>query len=303
MFPVHGDRSYAIDPTTETSKMTKKNWILTFYCQDRPRIVSTVATAISDVDSNILESAQFWDRTTNRLFMRIAFETPDAVSRKILESVLNPVLSRFEMNAVLVDAASRPRVIIMVSKSDHCLEQLLYQVKVGWLKAEVVAIVSNHRDCEAIAEKAGIPYYHWPVSNETKPEQERQLYELYLKEGADLVVLARYMQILSDDLSSKLYGHVINIHHSFLPSFKGARPYHQAHDRGVKIIGATAHYATPDLDEGPIIEQETERVTHASSADALVAVGRDIESRVLARAVRLHLERRVLLNGRKTVVF
>jgi formyltetrahydrofolate deformylase len=191
----------------------------------------------------------------------------------------------------------------MVSKSDHCLEHLLYQVKVGWLKAEVVAIVSNHRDCEAIAEKAGIPYYHWPVSNETKPEQERQLYELYLREGADLVILARYMQILSDDLSSKLYGHVINIHHSFLPSFKGARPYHQAHDRGVKIIGATAHYATPDLDEGPIIEQETERVTHASSSDDLVAVGRDIESRVLARAVRLHLERRVLLNGRRTVVF
>jgi len=283
--------------------MANKNWILTLYCQDKPRIVATVTTAIADVQGNIQESAQFWDKTTNRFFMRIAFEAPDNVTRKTVEAALNPVFSRFEMNSVLTDADVLPRMIIMVSKFDHCLEQLLYQIKVGWLKAEVVAIVSNHPDAKSVADETHIPYYHWPVTKENKAEQERRLYELYIEKRADLVVLARYMQILSNDLSSKLYGHVINIHHSFLPSFKGAKPYHQAHERGVKIIGATAHYATPDLDEGPIIEQETERVSHALSPDDFIAVGRDTESRVLARAVKQHLERRVLLNGRKTIVF
>lgn len=283
--------------------MTEKNWILTLHCQDKPRIVATVTTAIADIGGNIGESAQFWDRTTNRFFMRIAFVTPATVDRKTVETVLSPVFARFEMNPVLTDADEKPRIIILVSKFDHCLQQLLHDIKLGWLKAEVAAIVSNHEDSRGTAEALGIPYYVWPVNKENKAAQEQKLYDLYIETKADLVVLARYMQILSNDLASKLYGHVINIHHSFLPSFKGAKPYHQAHERGVKLIGATGHYATPDLDEGPIIEQETQRVTHALSAEDLIAIGRDTESRVLARAVKFHLERRVLLNGFKTVVF
>jgi formyltetrahydrofolate deformylase len=283
--------------------MTEKNWVLTLYCQDKPRIVATVTTAIADIGGNIGESAQFWDRSTNRFFMRIAFVTPVNVDRKTVETVLSPVFTRFEMTPLLTDGDVKPRLIIMVSKFDHCLQQLLYDIKLGWLKAEVVAIVSNHEDSRGTAEVLGIPYYVWPVNKDNKAAQEQKLYDLYIETKADLVVLARYMQILSNDLASKLYGHVINIHHSFLPSFKGAKPYHQAYERGVKLIGATAHYATPDLDEGPIIEQETQRVTHALSAEDLVAIGRDTESRVLARAVKYHLERRVLLNGLKTVVF
>jgi formyltetrahydrofolate deformylase len=283
--------------------VSKRNWILTLACEDRPRIVATVTTAISDVDGNIQESAQFWDRATNRFFMRIAFETPETSDRKTLETVLNPVFSRFGMSATLTDVGIVPRVIVLVSKADHCLEHLLYQIKVGWLRAEVMAIISNHEDARATAEALDIPFYYQPVTKESKNEQEAKLYELYIDKKADLVVLARYMQILSDQLSNKLYGHVINIHHSFLPSFKGAKPYHQAHERGVKITGATAHYVTADLDEGPIIDQETQRVSHDLSPEDFVAVGRDTESRVLARAVKHHLERRVLLNGKKTVVF
>ena len=191
----------------------------------------------------------------------------------------------------------------MVSKFDHAMLHLLYQIRVGWLDAEVAAIVSNHEDSRAEAENAGIPYHCWKVTPATKAGQEARLTALVEETGAELVVLARYMQVLSDDFSSRLFGRIINIHHSFLPSFKGAKPYHQAHDRGVKLIGATAHYVTPDLDEGPIVEQETERVTHAMSAEDFVAVGRDIESRVLARAVKLHLESRVMLSGNKTIVF
>ncbi|TIU72405.1 MAG: formyltetrahydrofolate deformylase, partial [Mesorhizobium sp.] len=202
-----------------------------------------------------------------------------------------------------VDARRRPKIIIMVSKFDHAMLHLLYQIKVGWLNADVVAIVSNHENSRGVAEREGVAYHYWPVCKDNKTEQERKLLGLARETGADLVILARYMQVLSDDLSTRLFGKLINIHHSFLPSFKGAKPYHQAYERGVKLIGATAHYVTPDLDEGPIIDQETERVTHAMSAEDLVATGRDIESRVLARAVKLHLERRILLNGNKTIVF
>jgi formyltetrahydrofolate deformylase len=191
----------------------------------------------------------------------------------------------------------------MVSKFDHAMLHLLYQIRVGWLNAEVVAIVSNHEDSRETAESAGIPYHSWGVNKDNKAEQEARLIDLVRETQADLVVLARYMQVLSDNLSNRLFGKIINIHHSFLPSFKGAKPYHQAFERGVKLIGATAHYVTPDLDEGPIIEQETERVTHSMSAEDFVATGRDIESRVLARAVKMHLENRVMLNGHKTVVF
>lgn len=191
----------------------------------------------------------------------------------------------------------------MVSKFDHAMHHLLYQIKVRWLNADVVAIVSNHDAARSAAEIEGIPFHHWPVTKENKAEQEQKLLDLVDETGAELVVLARYMQVLSNDLSERLYGRVINIHHSFLPSFKGAKPYHQAHDRGVKLIGATAHYVTPDLDEGPIIEQETQRVSHSLTSEDFVATGRDIESRVLARAVKYHLEGRVMLNSHRTVVF
>jgi formyltetrahydrofolate deformylase len=283
--------------------MSGPTWILTLSCQDRPRIVATVTSAIAVIGANIAESAQFWDRSSNRFFMRISFIAPEAVDRHALETVLAPMVAEFGMTLALNRADEVPRIIIMVSKFDHCLEHLLYQIRVGWLRAEVVAVVSNHEIGRAAAESAGLPFHLWPVTKDNKAEQEARLLQLYEESRAELVVLARYMQVLSNELSARLFGHVVNIHHSFLPSFKGAKPYHQAHERGVKIIGATGHYVTPDLDEGPIIEQETERVSHALSPDDFVAVGRDIESRVLARAVKLHLERRVLLNGQKTVVF
>ena len=283
----------------------KRTHILTLSCADRPRIVASVTTILAGLGGNIAESAQFWDRVTNRFFMRIAFETPAALSADTIRAALSDTIDTFGMTVDLVDAARTPKIVIMVSRFDHCLQHLMYQIRVGWLKAEVAAIVSNHEDSRAFAEAQGVPYYCWPVDKDksNKAEQEARVRALVEETGAELVVLARYMQVLSDELSSALFGRIINIHHSFLPSFKGARPYHQAHERGVKLIGATAHYVTPDLDEGPIIEQETSRVTHALSAEDLVAVGRDNESRVLARAVKLHLEARVLMHGKKTIVF
>jgi formyltetrahydrofolate deformylase len=281
----------------------KANYVLTLFCQDRPRIVATVTAALADIGGNIAESAQFWDRTSNRFFMRIAFEIDPSVPLDAVRAALEPARHAFAMDITLANLGRVPKSVIMVSKFDHCLEHLLYQVRVGWLKADVVAIVSNHADAGTIAAQNDIPFHHWPVTKDTKLAQEDRLRALVAETGAEIVVLARYMQVLSDRLSSDLFGRVINIHHSFLPSFKGAKPYHQAHERGVKLIGATAHYVTPDLDEGPIIEQETERVTHALSADDFVATGRDIEARVLARAVKMHLESRIVLNGHRTVVF
>jgi formyltetrahydrofolate deformylase len=283
--------------------MPELNHVLTLSCDDRPGIVAAVTTELAGIGANIAESSQFWDRQTNRFFMRIAFTVPETVTREGIERTLRPPVERFGMKTSLADVARKPRIIVMVSRFDHALLHLLYQIRVGWLNAEVAAIVSNHEDSRRTAELEGIPFHLLPVSRDTKAEQEARLLDLVKESGADLVVLARYMQVLSDTLSKRLYGMVINIHHSFLPSFKGAKPYHQAHERGVKLIGATAHYVTPDLDEGPIIEQETERVSHALSAEDFVAVGRDIEARVLARAVKLHLEQRVMTNGHKTVVF
>jgi formyltetrahydrofolate deformylase len=278
-------------------------YVLTLSCVDRPGIVAAVTTELAELGANIAESNQFWDRGTGRFFMRIAFTAPAGVTREGVEKAIEPVISRFDVKTRVIDAAVRPKIVVMVSKFDHALRHLLYQIHVGWMDAEVVAVVSNHEEAHRIAEIEGIPFHHLPVGKDTKAEQEEKLLAIVRDTGADLVVLARYMQVLSDSLSKRLFGKVINIHHSFLPSFKGAKPYHQAHERGVKLIGATAHYVTPDLDEGPIIEQETERVTHAMTADDLVAAGRDIESRVLARAVKLHVESRVMLNGHKTVVF
>lgn len=283
--------------------MPSTSFLLTLTCDDQPGIVATVSNALTALGGNIQESAQFRDPDSNRFFMRIAFDTAAPAEADAITARLRPVFAGYGMAAEVVDADRRPKIILMVSKFDHALLHLLYQIRVGWMQAEVVAIVSNHEDSRPTAEAAGIPYHHWPVTKATKPEQEAKLIALVEESGAELVVLARYMQVLSDHLSRELSGRVINIHHSFLPSFKGAKPYHQAHERGVKLIGATAHYVTADLDEGPIIEQETERVNHALSPEDYVAVGRDIESRVLARAVRLHLQRRVLMNGHKTVVF
>ncbi|OCP22556.1 MULTISPECIES: formyltetrahydrofolate deformylase [unclassified Ensifer] len=290
-------------PANLTSTGTAASFILTLACDDQPGIVAAVTTELAAIGGNIVESNQFRDVETNCFFMRIAFTGPAGMSRDGVERALKPAIDRFGMRAAVADATRRPKIIVMVSRFDHAMLHLLYQIRVGWLNAEVVAIVSNHDDSARTAELEGIPYHHWKVTKDNKAEQEQRLIDLARETEADLVVLARYMQVLSDSLSNRLYGRIINIHHSFLPSFKGAKPYHQAHARGVKLIGATAHYVTPDLDEGPIVEQETERVSHSMSAEDFVATGRDIESRVLARAVKMHLENRVMLNGHRTVVF
>ena len=278
-------------------------YVLTLSCEDKPGIVAAITTELAALGANIAESNQFWDRQTGRFFMRIAYAAPEGITRNEVERAIGPAVERFQMKTSFADAAIRPKMLVLVSKFDHALLHLLYQIKVGWLEADVAAIVSNHEDSRRTADYEGVPYHYWPVTPTSKTEQEEKIFGLVKETGADLVVLARYMQVLSDKFSTRLYGRIINIHHSFLPSFKGAKPYHQAHERGVKLIGATAHYVTPDLDEGPIIEQETTRVTHAMSAEDLVAAGRDVESRVLARAVKYHLENRVMLNSRKTVVF
>jgi formyltetrahydrofolate deformylase len=283
--------------------MSNSHFVITLGCADQPGIVAAVTAELARLGANIAESGQFWDRESNRFFMRIAIEAPSGTRADAIAAALQEPVTRFDMQIDINNRAKRPKIIIMVSKFDHALLHLIYQIRVGWLDAEVVAVVSNHDDSRKRAESEGLTFHHWPVTRDTKAAQEQKLIDLAEETGADLVVLARYMQVLSDNLSRQLSGKVINIHHSFLPSFKGAKPYHQAHERGVKLIGATAHYVTADLDEGPIIEQETERVSHAMTGDDLVATGRDIEARVLARAVKLHLESRVMLNGRKTVVF
>ena len=283
--------------------MSDTSLILTLSCDARPGIIAAVTGTIADLGGNITESAQYWDRTTDRFFLRIAFIGPATVAPAELERALEPAVERFGMDLQVTDATPPPRIVIMVSKFDHALLHLLYQIRVRWLHAEVAAIVSNHEDSRGIAEEAGIRFVHLPVTRDTKPEQEARLLELVEETCAEAVILARYMQVLSNDLAGRLSGRAINIHHSFLPAFKGAKPYHQAHERGVKLIGATAHYVNADLDEGPIIEQEVARVSHADTPDDLVAIGRDIEARVLARAVKLHLERRVMLSGNRTVVF
>lgn len=252
---------------------------------------------------NITDSAQFRDLKSDRYFMRVSFSAKPEMGRDEALDMLRPVIERYEMTWALHPIWERMRVLIMVSKIGHCLNDLLYRHRVGALAFDIPAIVSNHRDFYQLAASHDIPFHHLPVTAETKQKQEQRLAELIDEERIDLVVLARYMQVLSEDLCLKLAGRAINIHHSFLPSFKGAKPYHQAHMRGVKLIGATAHYVTPILDEGPIIEQEVARVDHAMSPDDLINVGRDVECQVLARAVKWHVEHRILLNGNRTVIF
>ncbi|MGD8429677.1 MAG: formyltetrahydrofolate deformylase [Ectothiorhodospiraceae bacterium] len=274
--------------------------ILKLTCADRPGIVAAVASVIAERGGNILESSQFDDITTGNFFMRVRFSFPEA---ERFAFFFRPVAERFAMRWEAQREEVKGRVLIMVSKMDHCLVDLLYQWRSGTIPMEITGVVSNHEATRELVEAHDLPFHYLPVKRDNKAEQENRLLEIVNDTGTDLVVLARYMQILSDSLSKRLFGKVINIHHSFLPSFKGAKPYHQAHERGVKLIGATAHYVTPDLDEGPIIEQDVARVTHADEPRELASVGRRIESQVLVRAVGWHLAQRVLLNGSKTVVF
>ncbi|MFB6453403.1 formyltetrahydrofolate deformylase [Bradyrhizobium tunisiense] len=285
--------------------MSDRFMILALSCPDRAGIVSAVSSALFESGCNIIDAQQFGDTETGRFFMRVVFERfEQAKPQAEIAASIEELAKRFTMTFTLSQSSARKRVMLLVSKLDHCLADLLYRWRIGELPMEVTAIVSNHgREHLASTDLGELPFHHLPVTKQNKMEQEARIWELVQETNTDLVILARYMQILSDGLSAKLSGRCINIHHSFLPGFKGAKPYHQAHERGVKLIGATAHYVTSDLDEGPIIEQDVERITHGETPDDLVRKGRDIERRVLARAVRHHLEDRVVLNGRRTVVF
>ncbi|MGF9755989.1 formyltetrahydrofolate deformylase [Microvirga sp. 0TCS3.31] len=277
--------------------------VLTLSCPDRPGIVHAVSGYLVDHGANIVESQQFGDRLTSRFFMRIAFTTATPTDAEPLREAFGPTAQRFGMHFELWAADAPYRTLIMVSKHLHCLNDLLFRASTGAVQIDIPAVVSNHPDAGPLVRSYGIDFHHVPVTAATKSDAEQQLMEIVDSTGSHLVVLARYMQVLSDDLCRRLSGRAINIHHSFLPSFKGARPYHQAFDRGVKLVGATAHYVTGDLDEGPIIEQDVLRVDHGYDQDQLVAAGRDVEAQVLSRAVRWHAQSRVLLNGDRTVVF
>lgn len=273
-------------------------FVLTLSCPDRLGIVHTVTGLLAEQDCNIVDSQQFGDRDTGRFFMRVHLEGPHALSD--LQQAFEPIGTSFAMDWHLHAELERQRILIMVSTQGHCLNDLLYRQRVGALPADIAAIVSNHHDFETLASSYSVPFHYLPA---TAPDRDEQLLSLVEQHDVELVVLARYMQVLSPRVCELLAGRIINIHHSFLPSFKGAKPYHQAHDRGVKLIGATAHYVTANLDEGPIIEQEVARVDHGDDVEALTAIGRDVECLALARAVRWHLEHRVLLDGHKTIVF
>jgi len=277
-----------------------QRFILRLSCPDRMGIVAAVGSFLLEHQCNIVESAQFGD-ASRRFFMRVCFDA--GTSFAAVQEAFAPIGDKFAMQWSIYDLAVKQRVVLMVSKFGHCLNDLLYRYRIGALPIEIPAIVSNHRDFYKLAASNDIPFHYLPVTAENKLRQEQQLLEIVHEEHCDLVVLARYMQILSPQLCERLAGRAINIHHSFLPSFQGARPYQQAHDRGVKLIGATAHYVTEDLDEGPIIEQDVSRVDHAMSVEDCVAAGRDVECAVLARAVKWHVEQRILLNGNRTVVF
>ncbi|WP_430388608.1 formyltetrahydrofolate deformylase [Dyella sp. 20L07] len=278
-------------------------FVLTLSCPDHAGIVAAVSNHLAASDCNILEAQQFGDAETGRFFMRLVFESAQ-LAMPALKAGLDAFAPSLQMQWTLRDRAQRRRVMLLVSKFDHCLADILYRWRIGELPMEIVGVVANHpRETYRHLDFDAIPFHYLPIHRETRAEQEAELWSLIEQSSAELVVLARYMQVLSSDMAKRLDGRCINIHHSFLPGFKGARPYHQAHRRGVKLIGATAHFVTADLDEGPIIEQDIERVTHADTPDDLIRIGRDIERRVLARTLRLYLDDRVLLNGGKTVVF
>ncbi len=281
----------------------RPDYILTLSCPDQTGIVYRVSGLLFEAGCNILDAQQFGDEETGRFFLRVHFDMASAGEEPTVRGRLQRLSDEFAMDWQLHDARRRARLLVLVSKQGHCLNDLLFRAHSRQLKVDIAAVASNHADFAALAGSYGVPFHHLPVSVDNRAQQEQQILDLVARENIDLVVLARYMQILSPQLCAALAGRAINIHHSFLPSFKGAQPYHQAHARGVKIIGATAHYVTCDLDEGPIIEQDVARVDHAMTPRDLVRLGSDTESLVLARAVRRHVEHRILLNGHRTVVF
>ena len=277
--------------------------LLTVSCPDRIGIVAAVSRFLVDNDCNIVESAQYGDHENGRFFLRTGFEATSGRALADLQSAFAPIATTYGMDAQFFDMRRRTPTLLMVSRFGHCLNDLLFRWRIGALPIDIKAVVSNHPDFAELVSNNGLPFHHLPVTRDTKREQEAAVERLAAELGVELIVLARYMQILSPEMCARHHGKIINIHHSFLPSFVGARPYHAAHSRGVKLIGATAHYVTQDLDEGPIIEQAVERVTHNLSVNDYVAVGRDLEALVLARAVKWHGEHRVLLNGSRTVIF
>jgi formyltetrahydrofolate deformylase len=281
--------------------MTK--YVLTVTCKSTRGIVAAIANYLAEQGCNIMDSSQFDDLDTGKFFTRVSFISEEGVKLAALKEGFAPIAETFGMEAEIHDGASRMKVLLMVSRFGHCLNDLLYRWKIGALPIDIVGVVSNHFEYQKVVVNHDIPFHHIKVTKENKPQAEAQILDLVEQTGTELVVLARYMQVLSDAMCKKMSGKIINIHHSFLPSFKGANPYKQAYDRGVKLIGATAHYVTADLDEGPIIEQDTARITHAQSADDYVSIGRDVESQVLARAIHAHIHRRVFLNGNRTIVF
>jgi formyltetrahydrofolate deformylase len=298
-------KTRAHDQTAEQSQvgLNFPRAVLTLSCPNRRGIVAAVSGLLAEQGCDILESQQFDDARAKQFFMRVVFESQERRTIEDLRFAFAPMAARYEMKWALHDASQRVRVLVMVSRFGHCLNDLLYGASTGSLPIEVPAVISNHEDMHRLAEAAGVPFVHIPVTPATKASAEARLRELINELNCEIIVLARYMQVLSDGFTRDFAGRIINIHHSFLPSFKGAKPYHQAHDRGVKLIGATAHYVTADLDEGPIIEQDVTRVRHDMPPEVLVAAGRDVEARVLARAVRWHAEHRILPHGNSTVVF
>lgn len=284
--------------------MTKMAYfVLLIASEDRKGIVAAVANSIVSQDCNIVESAQYGDAGTDRFFMRVALSAPAGMTTEQFSKAFTPVATAFRLDWQIHDLRQKVRAMVMVSQGGHCLNDLLYRTSTNRLPMDVTSIVSNHTTWQRRAEHEGIAFHHLPIVPENKLAQEAKLLTMVEEQKVDLIILARYMQVLSDQLCRKLGGRVINIHHSFLPGFKGAKPYHRAYERGVKMVGATAHYVTADLDEGPIITQDVSVVDHADTVEDLIAQGQDTESRVLARAVKLHIEHRVMLNGNRTVVF
>ncbi|TCM76650.1 formyltetrahydrofolate deformylase [Rhizobium sp. BK068] len=280
-----------------------KESVLVVTCRSTRGIVAAIANYLAESGCNIVDSSQFDDLDTGKFFMRVSFISEEGVGGPALAEGFKPIAEKFAMDAEIHDAKKRMKVLLMVSRFGHCLNDLLYRWKIGALPIDIVGVVSNHFDYQKVVVNHDIPFHHIKVTKDNKPQAEAQLLDIVEQTGTELVVLARYMQVLSDALCRKMSGRIINIHHSFLPSFKGANPYKQAYERGVKLIGATAHYVTADLDEGPIIEQDTARITHAQSAEDYVSIGRDVESQVLARAIHAHIHYRTFLNGNRTVVF
>ncbi|MGV3550306.1 formyltetrahydrofolate deformylase [Rhizobium sp.] len=280
-----------------------KSYVLTVSCTSTRGIVAAISGLLAEKGCYIIDSSQFDDLETGLFFMRVTFTSQDGASIADIAKAFEPVKAKFGMTSEFHDSDHKMKVLLMVSRFGHCLNDLLYRWKIGALPIDIVGVVSNHFDYQKVVVNHDIPFHHVNVTKANKPQAEARLMDIVESSGAELIVLARYMQVLSDEVCKKMSGRIINIHHSFLPSFKGANPYKQAYERGVKLIGATAHYVTEDLDEGPIIEQDVARITHAQSASDYVSIGRDVESQVLARAVHAHIHHRAFMNGNKTIVF